>query len=44
MFPAPRQQWVDAMRTSDDEIRKLPHETLAKQPAAGTGVRNRAQT
>jgi pimeloyl-ACP methyl ester carboxylesterase len=28
MFPAPRQRWVDAMRTSDDEIRALPHQTL----------------
>jgi pimeloyl-ACP methyl ester carboxylesterase len=28
MFPAPRQRWVDAMRTSDDEIRGIRHETL----------------
>src|SRR5438034_59143 len=28
MFPAPRQQWVDAMRTSEDEIKSLPHRTL----------------
>jgi pimeloyl-ACP methyl ester carboxylesterase len=28
MFPAPRQRWVDAMRTPDDEIRKITHETL----------------
>jgi pimeloyl-ACP methyl ester carboxylesterase len=28
MFPPPRQQWVDAMRTSDDEIRQLRHRTL----------------
>jgi 2-hydroxymuconate-semialdehyde hydrolase len=28
MFPAPRQRWVDAMRTPDEEIRKIPHETL----------------
>jgi pimeloyl-ACP methyl ester carboxylesterase len=28
MFPAPRQRWVEAMRTPDDEIRKIPHETL----------------
>lgn len=28
MFPAPRQRWVDAMRTPDDEIRRIPHETL----------------
>jgi 2-hydroxy-6-oxo-octa-2,4-dienoate hydrolase len=28
MFPAPRQRWVDALATSDDEIRQLPHETL----------------
>ena len=28
MFPAPRQRWVEAMRTSDEEIRALPHKTL----------------
>jgi pimeloyl-ACP methyl ester carboxylesterase len=28
MFPAPRQRWVDAMRTDDEEIRKLSHRTL----------------
>jgi pimeloyl-ACP methyl ester carboxylesterase len=28
MFPEPRQRWVDAMRTPDDEIRKIRHETL----------------
>lgn len=28
MFPAPRQRWVDAMRTSDEEISKLSHEAL----------------
>jgi pimeloyl-ACP methyl ester carboxylesterase len=28
MFPAPRQRWVDAMVTSDDEIAALPHRTL----------------
>jgi pimeloyl-ACP methyl ester carboxylesterase len=28
MFPAPRQRWVDAMTTSEDEIRKLTHRTL----------------
>jgi pimeloyl-ACP methyl ester carboxylesterase len=28
MFPAPRQRWVEAMRTPDDEIAKLPHKTL----------------
>jgi pimeloyl-ACP methyl ester carboxylesterase len=28
MFPPPRQRWVDAMRTSDDGIRALPHRTL----------------
>src|ERR1700754_857533 len=28
MFPAPRQRWVDAMRTSDNDIRALPHRTL----------------
>lgn len=28
MFPAPRQRWVDAMTTPDDEIAALPHATL----------------
>jgi len=28
MFPEPRQRWVDAMRTPDDDIRNLPHTTL----------------
>lgn len=28
MFPAPRQQHVDAMVTADEDIAKLPHETL----------------
>jgi len=28
MFPPPRQRWVDAMRTPDEEIRALPHRTL----------------
>ena len=28
MFPAPRQRWVDAMRTPDDDIRALRHRTL----------------
>jgi 2-hydroxy-6-oxo-octa-2,4-dienoate hydrolase len=28
MFPAPRQQWVDAMVTSDELLRTLPHRTL----------------
>jgi 2-hydroxy-6-oxo-octa-2,4-dienoate hydrolase len=28
MFPAPRQRWVDALATPDDEIRRLRHETL----------------
>jgi pimeloyl-ACP methyl ester carboxylesterase len=28
MFPAPRQRWVDAMRTPDDVISALPHRTL----------------
>lgn len=28
MFPAPRQRHVDAMATSDEQIAKLPHETL----------------
>jgi 2-hydroxymuconate-semialdehyde hydrolase len=28
MFPAPRQQWVDAMASREAAIRALPHETL----------------
>jgi pimeloyl-ACP methyl ester carboxylesterase len=28
MFPAPRQRWVDAMVTPDDQIAALPHRTL----------------
>jgi pimeloyl-ACP methyl ester carboxylesterase len=28
MFPGPRQRWVDAMRTPDEDIRALPHRTL----------------
>src|ERR1700752_4602122 len=28
MFPAPRQRWVEAMCTPEDQIRKLPHKTL----------------
>jgi pimeloyl-ACP methyl ester carboxylesterase len=28
MFPAPRQRWVEAMTTPEDEIRKLPHRAL----------------
>ncbi len=28
MFPAPRQRWVDALVTPDEEIARLPHETL----------------
>ncbi|MGB4062520.1 MAG: alpha/beta hydrolase [Azonexus sp.] len=28
MFPAPRQQWVNAMASSEEDICKLPHETL----------------
>jgi pimeloyl-ACP methyl ester carboxylesterase len=28
MFPAPRQRWVEAMCTPEEEIRKLPHPTL----------------
>jgi 2-hydroxy-6-oxo-octa-2,4-dienoate hydrolase len=28
LFPAPRQRWVDAMVTSDEQIRAIPHETL----------------
>lgn len=28
MFPAPRQRWVEAMTTPEDELRRLPHRTL----------------
>jgi 2-hydroxy-6-oxo-octa-2,4-dienoate hydrolase len=28
LFPAPRQRWVDAMVTPDEQIRAIPHETL----------------
>jgi 2-hydroxymuconate-semialdehyde hydrolase len=28
MFPAPRQRWVDAMCSAEEDIRALPHETL----------------
>ncbi|MCF7550860.1 alpha/beta fold hydrolase [Pseudonocardia sp. WMMC193] len=28
MFPAPRQRWVEALCTPEDEIAALPHETL----------------
>ena len=28
MFPAPRQQWVDAMTSQAQDIRALPHHTL----------------
>ena len=28
MFPAPRQRWVDAMCSSEADIKDLPHETL----------------
>jgi 2-hydroxymuconate-semialdehyde hydrolase len=28
MFPAPRQQWVDAMASREEDIRAIPHETL----------------
>lgn len=28
MFPAPRQQWVDAMTSREEDIRAIPHETL----------------
>ena len=28
MFPAPRQRWVDAMASSEADIRALPHEAL----------------
>ena len=28
MFPAPRQRWVDAMSTPEEDIRALPHRTL----------------
>ncbi|WP_019529171.1 alpha/beta fold hydrolase [Dasania marina] len=28
MFPAPRQRWVDALASAEQDIRALPHETL----------------
>lgn len=28
MFPAPRQRWVEAMCTPEEELRQLPHRTL----------------
>ena len=28
MFPAPRQRWVEAMCTPEEDIRELPHRTL----------------
>ena len=28
MFPAPRQRWVDAMASTEADIRSLPHQTL----------------
>ncbi|CAM3915739.1 alpha/beta fold hydrolase [Roseateles saccharophilus] len=28
MFPAPRQRWVDAMASREEDIRRLPHPTL----------------
>lgn len=28
MFPAPRQRWVDAMASREEDIRALPHQTL----------------
>ncbi len=28
MFPAPRQQWVDALTVPEGDVRSLPHETL----------------
>jgi 2-hydroxymuconate-semialdehyde hydrolase len=28
MFPAPRQRWVDALASAEEDIKKLPHETM----------------
>ncbi|HDR9095752.1 TPA: alpha/beta fold hydrolase [Burkholderia vietnamiensis] len=28
MFPAPRQRWVEALASREEDIRRLPHETL----------------
>jgi len=36
MFPAPRQRWVDAMATPEEQIRGIPHETRSSM-AATTG-------
>jgi 2-hydroxymuconate-semialdehyde hydrolase len=28
MFPAPRQRWFDSLACEEDDLRKLPHQTL----------------
>jgi 2-hydroxymuconate-semialdehyde hydrolase len=28
LFPEPRQRWLDALATSEDRLRALPHQTL----------------
>src|SRR5438128_5520760 len=28
LFPAPRQRWIEAMATPEEQIRAIPHETL----------------
>jgi 2-hydroxymuconate-semialdehyde hydrolase len=28
MFPAPRQRWIDALALADEDLKRLPHETL----------------
>lgn len=28
MFPAPRQRWVEALSSKEDDLRRLPHQTL----------------
>lgn len=28
MFPAPRQRWVESLASAEDELRRIPHETL----------------
>ena len=45
MFPAPRQRWVDAMTTAEEEIRKLaaPHPDRARPRGQGHPAANLAQ-
>ncbi len=38
MFPAPRQRWVEALASPDDDIRAIPHETLILHGRCGHWV------